>query len=130
MAYPQREIAGNRALPSPAPTPPFTWISDRHAQYGRRIIPPTVRKATYVLDAIFDNGHDHISFYGRYEFTNPHPATRRPATTPPQALKPLYFFHLIRRRLGIFTPLSVLVLNTHPDMSQFRRTSTSAFSGA
>ena len=33
----------------------YTWTSDRHAQYGTRIIPTTVREATYVLDAIFDN---------------------------------------------------------------------------
>lgn len=33
----------------------YTWTSDRHAQYGTRIIPTTVREATFVLDAIFDN---------------------------------------------------------------------------
>ncbi|MDH3730768.1 MAG: Tn3 family transposase [Acidimicrobiia bacterium] len=36
----------------------YTWTSDRHAQYGTRIIPTTVREATYVLDAIFDNETD------------------------------------------------------------------------
>jgi TnpA family transposase len=33
----------------------YTWTSDRHAQYGTRVIPTTAREATYVLDAIFDN---------------------------------------------------------------------------
>ena len=36
----------------------YTWTSDRHTQYGTRIIPTTVREATYVLDAIFDNETD------------------------------------------------------------------------
>lgn len=36
----------------------YTWTSDRHAQYGTRVIPTTVREATYVLDAIFDNETD------------------------------------------------------------------------
>ena len=36
----------------------YTWTSDRHAQYGTRIIPTTVRETTYVLDAIFDNETD------------------------------------------------------------------------
>ena len=36
----------------------YTWTSDRHAQYGTRIIPATVREATYVLDVIFDNETD------------------------------------------------------------------------
>jgi len=33
----------------------YTWTSDQHSQYGTRVIPTTVREATYVLDAIFDN---------------------------------------------------------------------------
>lgn len=36
----------------------YTWTSDQHAQYGTRLIPTTVREATYVLDAIFDNETD------------------------------------------------------------------------
>ncbi|MCP4303888.1 MAG: Tn3 family transposase, partial [bacterium] len=36
----------------------YTWTSDRHAQYGTRVIPTSVREATYVLDAIFDNETD------------------------------------------------------------------------
>ena len=36
----------------------YTWTSDRHAQYGTRVIPTTIREATYVLDAIFDNETD------------------------------------------------------------------------
>ena len=36
----------------------YTWTSDRHAQYGTRVIPTTVREATHVLDAIFDNETD------------------------------------------------------------------------
>jgi len=36
----------------------YTWTSDRHAQYGTRIIPTTIREATFVLDAIFDNETD------------------------------------------------------------------------
>ena len=36
----------------------YTWTSDRHAQYGTRIIPTTVREATHVLDVIFDNETD------------------------------------------------------------------------
>ncbi|MCP4303451.1 MAG: Tn3 family transposase [bacterium] len=33
----------------------YTWTSDQHSQYGTRVIPTTVREATDVLDAIFDN---------------------------------------------------------------------------
>jgi len=36
----------------------YTWTSDQHAQYGTRVIPTTIREATYVLDAIFDNETD------------------------------------------------------------------------
>jgi len=36
----------------------YTWTSDQHTQYGTRVIPTTVREATYVLDAIFDNETD------------------------------------------------------------------------
>lgn len=36
----------------------YNWTSDRHAQYGTRVIPTTVREGTYVLDAIFDNETD------------------------------------------------------------------------
>ena len=36
----------------------YTWTSDRHAQYGTRVISTSVREATYVLDAIFDNETD------------------------------------------------------------------------
>ena len=36
----------------------YTWTSDRHAQYGTRVIPTSVREATHVLDAIFDNETD------------------------------------------------------------------------
>ena len=33
----------------------YTWTSDQFAQYGTKVIPATVRDATYVLDAILDN---------------------------------------------------------------------------
>jgi TnpA family transposase len=36
----------------------YTWTSDQHSQYGTRVIPTTIREATYVLDAIFDNETD------------------------------------------------------------------------
>ena len=36
----------------------YTWTSDQHSQYGTKVIPTTVREATYVLDAIFDNETD------------------------------------------------------------------------
>ena len=36
----------------------YTSTSDWHARYGTRVIPTTVREATYVLDAIFDNETD------------------------------------------------------------------------
>ncbi len=36
----------------------YTWTSDQHSQYGARVIPTTVREATFVLDAIFDNETD------------------------------------------------------------------------
>ncbi len=35
----------------------YTWTSDRHTQFGTSLIPTTLREATYVLDAIFDNEH-------------------------------------------------------------------------
>ena len=33
----------------------YTWTSDQLSQYGTKVIPATVRDATYVLDAILDN---------------------------------------------------------------------------
>jgi TnpA family transposase len=36
----------------------MTWTSDQLSQYGTRVTPPTVRDATYVLDAILDNETD------------------------------------------------------------------------
>jgi len=33
----------------------YTWISDQFSQYGTKVIPSTVRDATYVLDEILDN---------------------------------------------------------------------------
>jgi len=36
----------------------YTWTADHHIQYGTRVIPTTVREATYVLDAILDNETD------------------------------------------------------------------------
>jgi TnpA family transposase len=33
----------------------YTWSSDQYSQYGTKVIPATVRDATYVLDAILDN---------------------------------------------------------------------------
>jgi TnpA family transposase len=33
----------------------YTWTSDQFSQYGSKVIPSTVRDATYVLDAILDN---------------------------------------------------------------------------
>lgn len=36
----------------------YTWTADHHIQYGTRLIPTTVREATYVLDAILDNETD------------------------------------------------------------------------
>ncbi|MBV8265243.1 MAG: Tn3 family transposase, partial [Planctomycetaceae bacterium] len=33
----------------------YSWTSDQFAQYGSKVIPATVRDATYVLDAILDN---------------------------------------------------------------------------
>jgi TnpA family transposase len=33
----------------------YSWTSDQFSQYGTRVIPATVRDATYVLDAILDN---------------------------------------------------------------------------
>lgn len=33
----------------------YTWTSDQYSQYGTRVIPATIRDATYVLDAILDN---------------------------------------------------------------------------
>ncbi len=33
----------------------YTWTSDQFAQYGTKVIPTTVRDATYVLDEILDN---------------------------------------------------------------------------
>jgi len=33
----------------------YTWTSDQFSQYGTKVIPATVRDATYVLDAILDN---------------------------------------------------------------------------
>jgi TnpA family transposase len=33
----------------------YTWTSDQFAQYGTKVIPATVRDATYVLDEILDN---------------------------------------------------------------------------
>lgn len=36
----------------------YTWTSDQHTQHGTRLIRTTVREATFVLDAIFDNETD------------------------------------------------------------------------
>lgn len=36
----------------------YTWTADHHIQYGTRVIPTTVREATFVLDAILDNETD------------------------------------------------------------------------
>jgi TnpA family transposase len=33
----------------------YTWTSDQFSQYGTKVIPTTVRDATYVLDEILDN---------------------------------------------------------------------------
>jgi TnpA family transposase len=33
----------------------YTWTSDQYSQYGTKVIPSTVRDATYVLDEILDN---------------------------------------------------------------------------
>ena len=33
----------------------YTWTADQFAQYGTKVIPATVRDATYVLDEILDN---------------------------------------------------------------------------
>jgi TnpA family transposase len=36
----------------------YSWTSDQFSQYGSRVIPATMRDATYVLDAILDNETD------------------------------------------------------------------------
>src|ERR1700745_2512875 len=36
----------------------YTWTSDQFSQYGTKVIPTTVRDATYVLDEILDNETD------------------------------------------------------------------------
>jgi TnpA family transposase len=36
----------------------YTWTSDQLSQFGAKVIPSTVRDATYVLDAILDNESD------------------------------------------------------------------------
>ena len=36
----------------------YTWTSDQYSQYGTKVIPTTVRDATYVLDEILDNETD------------------------------------------------------------------------
>lgn len=36
----------------------YTWTSDQFSQYGSKVIPSTIRDATYVLDAILDNETD------------------------------------------------------------------------
>lgn len=33
----------------------YTWTSDQYSQYGTKVIPSTIRDATYVLDEILDN---------------------------------------------------------------------------
>ena len=33
----------------------YSWTSDQFSQYGCKVIPPTMREATVVLDAILDN---------------------------------------------------------------------------
>ena len=35
----------------------YTWTSDQYSQYGTKVIPTTIRDATYVLDEILDNAH-------------------------------------------------------------------------
>jgi TnpA family transposase len=32
-----------------------TWTADQFSQYGTKVIPATVRDATYVLDEVLDN---------------------------------------------------------------------------
>lgn len=36
----------------------YTWTSDQLSQFGAKVIPSTIRDATYVLDAILDNESD------------------------------------------------------------------------
>jgi TnpA family transposase len=36
----------------------ITWVADQYSQYGIRVTPPTMREATYVLDAILENESD------------------------------------------------------------------------
>ena len=63
---PPRMASGSRsparcARPRPCPATSakgvtfYTWTSDQFSQYGTKVIPATVRDATYVLDAILDN---------------------------------------------------------------------------
>jgi TnpA family transposase len=33
----------------------YTWTSDQHSSYGNKVIPSTMRDASYLLDAILDN---------------------------------------------------------------------------
>ena len=33
----------------------MSWTSDQYSQYGSKVVPSTMREATYVLDAILDN---------------------------------------------------------------------------
>ena len=33
----------------------YTWTSDQHSQYGDKVIPSTMKDASYLLDAILDN---------------------------------------------------------------------------
>jgi len=33
----------------------MSWTSDQYSQYGSKVVPSTIREATYVLDAILDN---------------------------------------------------------------------------
>lgn len=33
----------------------YTWTSDQYSQYGTKVVPTTIRDATYVLDEILDN---------------------------------------------------------------------------
>jgi TnpA family transposase len=42
----------------------YTWTADQFSQYGTKVIPATVRDATYVLDEVLDN----INPCGRYQF--------------------------------------------------------------
>lgn len=68
-----------------------------------------------VVPARTSAGHDHINFYGRYDFTNPTEPPDGSATTPPHHLKPLCFVHLIRRPHLVFGVLLLGIKTTWAD---------------